>query len=922
MPKRATWPWSFAAAAAQPPGRFMRRRSKKRHAKRHSTQTSNNTRAGNLFMKRFGLVTTLALCAGSAVCSAQTPGPPAAPAGAADVPAPSPGPTPGPTPGLLAPPTGGETTVQDRAAADFSVTDIRIEGLQRISEGTVFNYLPVNIGDHVTPVRIREAVRSLYNTGFFRDVQMRRDGNTLVVLVVERPAIESFEITGNKDIKTEDLQKSLRNVGLAAGKTFDRSVLEEVKGYLTDQYFSRGKYAVSIDEKVEDDSGNRVKIKITIKEGSRAKIRTINVVGNHVYTDKEITKGFELQTPNLLSWYKQDDRYSSESLEGDQEKLRSFYMDRGYANFQIESTQVSIAPEKDDIFITLNIEEGGIYKVGDVKLAGSFPIPREELQKLILIGEGEVYSRKYVTATQELMQNRLGQDGYAFAKVDPVPTIDKATGTVAITFFVDPGNRVYVRNISFSGVKRINDEVLRREMRILEGGWLSNVALDRSKQRLQRLSYITKVDEETTPVPGSSDQVDIDYKIEEGPGASISGGVGYSETYKFELNGNYTDANFLGSGQRVSINLSTGLYNKVYGISETNPYTTVDNLTRTYSFSFRDVSQFTSSSSDFSTKILTLGESFGYPLSEYQFVNLGANIQGVQLVAIENSSALESIQWVRENGHTYQGQATGLVFDPTTATYDNGIYYLDGTRYLVGQLQAGWSYDSRNRGIFPDRGMHQALSVSYTPPITGVSYYKVNYEMAKYLPLFGRWTAAFTGEVGYGNGLGNTTSLPPYELFYGGGPDSVRGYQESRLGPKDQYGNPYGGNLNVLARTELIIPMPAKIASSARVSLFVDVGNVFFVGAKAPTFYAPPPGYSIGDVTAAELNDPDPALKKEYNFSFSNLKESVGVSVQWLAPLGLFRFSLAIPLNAQREVDGVTWGDETERFQFSVGQAF
>ncbi len=316
----------------------------------------------------------------------------------------------------------------------------------------------------------------------------------------------------------------------------------------------------------------------------------------------------------------------------------------------------------------------------------------------------------------------------------------------------------------------------------------------------------------------------------------------------------------------------------MYGISETNPYTTVDNLTRTYSFSYRDTSQFTSSSSDFSTKILTLGESFGYPLSEYQFVNLGVNLQGVQLVAIENSSALQSLQWVQNNGHTYTGQATGLIFDPTTGTYVNGFYDLDGTRYAVAQILGGWSYDSRNRGIFADRGMHQALSLSYTPPLTGVSYYKVNYEFLKYIPLWGRWTAAFTGQVGYGGGLGKTTSLPPYELFYGGGPDSVRGYQESRLGPKDQYGNPYGGNLNILARSELIIPMPAKIASSARVSLFVDVGNVFQVG-KSPQFYAPPIGYSTGDVTAADLNDPSVLPKESYSFSVHNLKESVGVSV-------------------------------------------
>ena len=875
----------------------------------HTTATDipnnlNNpkTRAGYSSMKRSAIASIVALCLHPLLGVAQEHQPSTVPP-ALQPPAQAPEPQ-----GLLPPVTPPD--------ADFTVSNIRIEGLQRISEGTVYNYLPVNIGDRLTPGRVREAIRALYGTGFFRDVQMRRDGNTLVVVLSERPAIESFEITGNKDIKTEDLQKSLRNVGLATGKTFDRSVLEEVKGYLTDQYFNRGKYAVSIDEKVEDDSGNRVKIKVTIKEGSRAKIRSINIVGNHKYTDQEIEKAFELKTPNWLSWYKQDDRYSSESLQGDIEKLRSYYMDRGYANFQVESQQVAIAPEKDDIFITINVSEGGVFKVGDVKLAGTFPVPKEQLERLIVVRSGETYSRKDVTATQELIQNRLGMDGYAFAKVEPVPTTDAATGKVALTFFVDPGNRVYVHNITFSGTKRVNDEVFRREMRFMEGGWLSNVALDRSKQRLQRLPYITKVDETTTPVPGSPDLVDVDYKMEEGPGASISGGIGYSETYKFEVNGNYTDANFLGTGERVSVNLSGGLYNKVYGVSLTNPYTSIDNLTRTYSASFRDVSQFTSSSSDFSTKILTVGESWGYPLSEYQFLNLGFNIQAVQLVAVEGSSSIQALQWVQQNGSTYHSQATGLVFDSTTGNYDNGYYNVDGSRFVVGQLVAGWNYDSRNRGLFADRGLHQSLSFSYTPPITGVSYYKINEEFLKYVPLWGKFTLSFQGQVGYGAGLGKTTSLPPYELFYGGGPDSVRGFMESRLGPKDQYGNPYGGNLNVLARTELLLPMPSKFASSARVSLFFDVGNVFSTS-KSPVFYAPPIGTQAG---ALLYNTLGPVMS--YKFDASELKRSVGVAVQWMAPMGLFRFSFGVPLNAHPLQDEKTWGDQTERFQFSVGQAF
>src|SRR6201992_3607518 len=475
-------------------------------------------------------------------------------------------------------PMAQQTSAND---ADFTVGDIRVEGLQRVSEGTVYNYLPVNIGDKLNATRVREDIRALYATGFFRDEQLRRDSNTLLVVVLERPSIESFEITGNKDIKTEDLQKSLRNVGLATGKTFDRSVLEDVTQYLTDQYYSRGKYAVRVDTHVEEETGNRVKIKIEIKEGKRAKIRQINLVGNHTYKQKDVLDEFELKTPNWKSWYKQDDRYSRESLQGDLEKLRNYYMDRGYANFQIDSTQVAIAAEKDDIFITVNLTEGEVFKISDVKLAGTFVVPKAELEKLLLVKPGQTFNQKLITSTQELIQNRLGMDGYAFAKVDPVPTPNNQTHEVSLTFFVDPGNRVYVRNISYNGSNRINDEVLRREMRQLEGGWLSNTSLERSKQRIQRLPYVKNVSFETTPVTGSPDMVDTNFKIEEGPSAQLGGGIGYSETYKFQLNGSYTDANFIGTGQRISLELNGGAFSKVYSLQHTDPYTSVDGVSRT-----------------------------------------------------------------------------------------------------------------------------------------------------------------------------------------------------------------------------------------------------------------------------------------------------------------------------------------------------
>ena len=428
--------------------------------------------------------------------------------------------TQGPAPSVLQPP------VQPLGESSFVVGDIRVEGLQRISEGTVFNYLPVNIGDHLDQQRIGEAMRALYATGFFRDVELRREGNTLLVVVVERPSIAKFEVKGNKDIKTEDLTKSLRNVGLAQGKTFDRSVLDEVKQYLTDQYFSRGKYAVRVDTKVTDLPGNKVDVLVDIKEGKRAKIEMINLVGNTKFTDKDVLATFELHTPNILSWYKQDDRYSRESLTGDLEKLRSYYMDRGYANFQIESTQVTIAPEKDNMYITINVNPGDVFKVSDIKLAGTMVVPEAQLRKLLLIHPGDVFSRKLVTSSQELMSYRLGADGYAFSKIDPVPTPDNDKKTVSLTFFIEPGNRVYVRHINFNNTTAINDETLRREMRQLEGGWLSNSAIERSKERLQRLPYVEKVEFETKPVAGSADLVDVDYNIKEGLPGQFGGGIG------------------------------------------------------------------------------------------------------------------------------------------------------------------------------------------------------------------------------------------------------------------------------------------------------------------------------------------------------------------------------------------------------------
>ena len=788
--------------------------------------------------------------------------------------------------------------------AEFVVGDIRVEGLQRISEGTVYNYLPVNIGDRLDQRRLQEAIRALFATGFFRDIELRRDGATLVVVVYERPSIESFEITGNKDIKTEDLQKSLRSVGLATGKTFDRSVLEEVQGYLTDQYFSRGKYAVRIDPKVEEVPGNKVKIKIEVVEGKRARIRQINIVGNTVYDDKELLEEFELRTPGWLSWYKQDDRYSRESLQGDLETLQSWYQDRGYANFEVQSTQVAIAPEKDDIFITVNVREGEVYKVGEVKLAGTMKVPEAELRRLLVVQPGQTYSRKLITQTQELLAYRLGVEGYAFAKIDPVPQADEEKKTVNLTFFVDPGSRAYVRRINFINTSAIDDEVMRRELRQLEGSYLSNSLLERSKERIQRLPFIEKVEFESTPVPGTPDLVDVDFDIKEGLPGQFSGGIGYSESQAFLLNGSFVHSNFMGSGERLAVELVSGRFSQSYSISHTDPYTNVDGLSRTLGLQYRDITQYVSAASDFSTTTMSASVEFGYPITEFQGLRFGIIAQMSDLIVNPLQSAPEAVDWVRSNGNPYtQNIATAgeapLCESPAVLA---GCLY--GTKFNAYELVAGWFYDSRNRAIFANRGRRHSLTLSVTAPGSEVNYYVLNYEALQLIPLGRKWTVALSAELGYGEALNNdTTALPPQRHFFAGGPESIRGFSESRLGPKDGFGNPYGGNLKIIGRAELLLPVPQKWQASTRISVFYDVGSVFSQGE---------------DVNFVGRDGVTPV---DYKFDYNELKHSTGLAVQWLAPLGVFRFSYAIPLNEYLG-DEVRYADETESFQFSIGSAF
>lgn len=769
----------------------------------------------------------------------------------------------------------------------FVVRDMRVEGLQRISEGTVFNYLPINVGETIDADRIREAIRSLYDQALFDDIEMRQDEDTLIIAVRERPSIEDFTIDGNKDIKTEDLMDSLRGVGLARGRTFDRSVLDNVQQFLKEQYYDRGKYAVSVEADVVDRPNNMVRIHVDVREGDRARIRQVNIIGNHEFSEKEVRTDFELDTANWLSWFRQDDRYSKQSLEGDIEKLRSFYMNKGFADFRIESTQVAISPNKKDIYVTVNIHEGERYTIDDIKIVGKMVVPEAILKSYVFAQPGSVFNLGLLTQSSEMMSFRLGEEGYANAEIEPVPELDHDNKTVDVTFYINPDRRVYVRRINFHGVDQVNDEVLRRQMRQAEGAYLSNRLIDRSKILLQRLPYIEAVEVDTKPVPGVPDMVDVDYDLTYRMPGQFSGGLGFSESQKLILNGSIVHTNFLGTGNRVALEASSSRFSKFYSLSHTDPYRTINGVRRTVAINYRDITQFTSSSSDFSTTSFGGTLDYGYPISEYQSISFGVSLNRNELLASSRSTQ-QAQDWVANNGDTF------------VEDLGNGGNFF-GTEFTSIEFLTSWSFDSRNRSLFPTSGSRQQVFFGLTLPGSDVEYYTVRYNYTKYVPLFGRWVGRLNSELAFGHALGSTTALPPFKQFFAGGPSSIRGYRESFMGPRDSFGNPYGGNALIVGQAELILPLPPKFARQARASLFFDIGNVF----------------NTGEVEFTDkLGSP-----VTYKPDFKDLKTSYGIAVQWLAPLGMFRFSYAFPLNEFNGNDRF-FGDETERFQFSIGQAF
>lgn len=798
------------------------------------------------------------------------------------------------------------------AADSFVIEDIRVEGLQRISEGTVYNYLPLNTGDELTPSITRAAIRELYRTGFFQDIQFGRENNILVITVRERPAIAAINITGNKAIKEEDLKRVLFDIGLSEGEVFDRLVLDRLQQELVKQYFSQGRYAVSVDARVTELDRNRVRIAIVIDEGDVAKIRHINIVGNETFTDKEIREDFEADIPPKWKFWSKSGQYSREKLSGDIEKLRSYYLDRGYVDFNVESTQVSIDPGKEDIYITANVVEGEVYSVSEVQLTGEMVIEEGTLQRLIVIQPNEIFSRKKVEQSVENITAVLGNIGYAFANVNPITDVDRSGRLVAINFFVDPGKRVYIRQVQFKGNSKSKDEVLRREMRQMEGAWFSQAAIDRSKVRLQRLTYFEKVEVETPAVPGTDDQVDVIVSVDERAAGSFTVGLGFSQVQGLILSMSIQQDNFIGSGKRLGMGVSYSKIVKSVSVSYDNPYWNEDGVSRGYFARYQEFDQRQANISTFTSSEWAVGTNFGIPVTEVDFLRAGVGLRSTQL----NIGVLDCPDFDTETGICPEFVLVPINGDPLSNSLDfdgDGIISSDERNFDVVDLTFSWVRDSRNHFLNPSRGSAQSATIQASAPGSSRDFYKLLYRGAKYWPIWAGLVFSVRGDFGYGDAYDNydsnsqatpqdttlspgltttceqddvvalDTGLPFYEHFFAGGVRDLRGYDDNTVGPKDRFCRSIGGDLKVAGGLELAFPTPMLGGQSGtRIALFLDAGNVY------------------ENLSA---------------FEASKLRGSYGLSVTWEAPIGPIVISYAFPFRDRP-------GDRTEDLQFSFGTTF
>jgi len=777
-------------------------------------------------------------------------------------------------------------------AESFTISDIRINGLQRVSAGSVFGALPLNVGEQADDRHLVDATRALFKTGFFQDIQLGRDGNVLVITVVERPSVSSIEIEGNKAISTEDLMKGLKQSGLAEGEIFQRATLEGVRNELQRQYVAQGRYSAEVTTEVVPQPRNRVGLKININEGTVAAIKHINVVGNHVFPDDDLIGLFELKTTNWLSFFKNDDKYAREKLSGDLERLRSYYLDRGYINMDIASTQVSISPDKKSVFITVNVNEGEKYSVKSVKLSGDLKVPEDQVKALLLVQPGQVFSRKVMTTTSDLITRRLGNEGYTFANVNGVPTPNDTDHTVDITFVVDPGKRAYVNRINFRGNTKTDDQVLRREMRQMEGGWASTYLIDQSKTRLDRLGFFKEVKVETPAVPGVDDQVDVNYAVEEQASGSITASVGFAQSAGLILGGSISQNNFLGTGNKVSLGLTKSEYQTRYNFSYVDPYWTPDGVSLGYNAFYRktDYKDLDVDVANYSVDSFGAGVNIGYPINETSRLTFGLTAQEDKI-------------------------KTG------TYTVDEIFDFVqkEGDNFLNFKASAGWSESTLNKGTLPTRGHSQSLVLEATLPGSDLSFFKLDYRGQYFQPITDNYTLRLHTELGYGDGYGSTSGLPFYENYYAGGFNSVRGFKDSTLGPRstpsrgfgppnngnpgtladpDQRPLPFGGNILVQGGAEVLFPLPfIKDQRSLRTSLFWDFGSTFNSNCGPQKFTA------SGEKVECT------------NIDFSQLASSVGVGVTWVTALGPLSFALAMPVKKPEDA-------QTQIFQFSLGQTF
>ena len=717
----------------------------------------------------------------------------------------------------------------------FTVRDIRVEGLQRTEPGTVFSYLPIKVGETVTQERAREAVRALYATGFFSDVRLEHENEVLVVFVQERPAIAQIDFSGMKEFEPDAVRKVLRENGLAEGRIFDRSVLENAEQELKRQYLSRGMYGAEIQTTVTPLERNRVGINVAVTEGEVAKIRGINIVGAQAFSESELVSLFVLRTPGWLTWYTKHDRYAREKLSADLETLRSYYQNRGYLDFAIESTQVSITPDRHDIYITVNINEGERYIVSDVQLSGQTPVPRAELEKLVQLRPGDVFSREKLAASTKAIGERLGNDGYAFANANAIPNVDKEKRTAAFNIVVDPGRRVYVRRIDVAGNSKTRDEVVRREMRQLEGAFYDASKIQLSRRRIERTGFFSETTVETQPVEGSADQVDVLYTVKERPTGALLLGVGFSSVEKFAVSASIRQANAFGTGKFISANVNSGKVNTVYALSYNDPYYTVDGVSQGFDVYKRKTDASTLAVGAYTTNAIGGGIKFGYPVSEISSVDVGLNLESVTLTTFENSP-LRYLDFVNQFGNDY----------------------------IYGAFTAGWQRDTRDSVITPNAGGFTRLSGE----VAGgdLEYYRINFQQSYYWRLSRIYTLLVRGDLGYAHGLGQKP-VPFFKAYYAGGPDSVRGFRAFSLGPRDVDGNSTGGNFKVIGAMELLFPMPGATAEqSLRLSTFIDFGQVYAGGSPI----------LLGD-----------------------LRYAAGFGLTWLSPFGPLRLSIANPLNRQ-----------------------